>query len=79
MTVFYREIGLLNKIEKIILLLDFDKIDFSSIIALCIQMNLFKPLIVISTTYNNDYFTPLARMVGSYQINLDNDLGYMYE
>lgn len=63
---FYKNDGKLNLIQNLILSLDLNKIDNFQIIAICMEFQLFKPLIYICTIYNNDFLTPLVKITSHY-------------
>lgn len=63
---FYKQNGKLDLIQKLILSLDLNKIDNFQIIAICMEFQLFKPLIYICTIYNNDFLTPLVKIASHY-------------
>ena len=76
---FYKQDGRkLDLIQKLILSLDLNLIDNFQIIAICMEFQLFKPLIYICTKYNNDFLTPLVKIASHYlsmksNNNLHND------
>jgi hypothetical protein len=63
---FYKRDGKLELIQKLILSLDLNKVDNFQIIAICMEFQLFKPLIYICTIYNNDFLTPLVKIASHY-------------
>lgn len=64
---FYKkEVRKLDLIQKLILSLDLNLIDNFQIIAICMEFQLFKPLIYICTKYNNDFLTPLVKITSHY-------------
>jgi len=84
--VFLQE-GKFDLIQKLILSLDLNKIDNFQIIAICMEFQLFKPLIYICTIYNNDFLTPLVKITSHYfslkkNISLDdankNSIGLLF-
>ena len=74
---FYKQDAKLELIQKLILSLDLNKIDNFQIIAICMEFQLFKPLIYICTIYNNDFLTPLVKITSHYlsvksNVNIDD-------
>ena len=50
--------------------LDLKHIDPGNMIQLCLEFNLFTPLIYISTRVNDDFITPLNKMFQIYLVQL---------
>ena len=58
----------LDLIESIILNYNLSKIeDTSSLLSICIEFNLFKACVFVSTVGNNDFLTPLNRFFNIYR------------
>lgn len=70
---FYKQEGKVDLIQKLILSLDLNKVDNFQIIAICMEFQLFKPLIYICTIYNNDFLTPLVK-IASHYLSLKNGI-----
>jgi hypothetical protein len=64
---YFTENNQLQVIQTLILNLDLEKIDISPIIKVCLDQNLFRPLIFISTTHNKDFLTPLIKIFALYE------------
>jgi hypothetical protein len=62
----------LQTLKQLIINLDTTALDPGQIISICIEYNLFTPLIYISPRVDDDYFTPIAKMFAIYA-NLINE------
>ncbi len=50
--------------------LELREMEPGNMIQLCLEFNLFTPLIYISTRVNDDFITPLNKMFQIYQVSL---------
>ena len=59
---YYKQQDKLKVVQNLIVNLQLNQIDIGYTITICLELNLFTPLIYICTRKDNDFITPLYKM-----------------